>query len=138
MKLLSKAKEKSRRNKARLLNCRLHSFDCAGAAEREKRKQEKWGVAIPLPPIAIKCRCKNCGGVISLMYAAPYMEALKHVRTVHEGLAAERDAAVRDLEKIMFVGGRNINTCDFCATKTCYARGGCRLCDPEWRGMGQK
>lgn len=64
-------------------------------------------------------------------------EAVK-LLTVHEGLAAERDAAIHDLEKIMFVGGRNINTCDFCATKTCYARGGHRLCDPEWRGRGQK
>lgn len=77
---MSKAGEKARRNKARILNCRLHSFDCPGAIEREKRKQEKWGVSIPLMPIAIRCRCKNCGGTMPLLYAAPYMEALNHAQ----------------------------------------------------------
>lgn len=75
-----RAVEKERRNRARIKRCRLHSFDCSGALEREKEKQEKWGVSIPLFPIAIRCRCQNCGGTISLMYAMPYMEALKHVR----------------------------------------------------------
>lgn len=81
---MKKGREKARRNKARITGCKLHSFDCAGAVEREKRKQEEWGVSMPIPPIAIKCRCKNCGGVMSLVYAAPYMEALKHAREQEE------------------------------------------------------
>ena len=70
--------ERERRNRARVKGCRLHSFDCSGALEREKEKREKFGVSIPLFPIAIRCRCKNCGGTMSLMYAIPYMEALRH------------------------------------------------------------
>lgn len=63
----------------------MHSFDCDAAIKREKAKQEKWGVSFPVPPIAIKCRCKNCGGTISVMYAAPYMDALKHVSEKEDG-----------------------------------------------------
>lgn len=47
---------------------------------------------------------------------------------------AERDAAVRDLEEIMFRGGLNIDTCRYCSTKDCYGRGGYRGCTPKWRG----
>ena len=47
---------------------------------------------------------------------------------------ADRDAAVCDIEEIMFVGKQNIETCDFCITQTCYNRGGNRPCAPEWRG----
>lgn len=72
------------RNRARILSCKLHSFDCKGAIKREKEKEEKFGVCIPLPPIAIRCRCKNCGGTMSLMYAMPYMEALRHVKKQEE------------------------------------------------------
>lgn len=51
-----------------------------------------------------------------------------------EQLKRERDAAIEDLEKIMFCGGRNIDTCDYCKNAKCYGRGGRDLCDPEWRG----
>ena len=50
-------------------------------------------------------------------------------------LTLERDAAIEDLEKIMFCGGRNIDTCDYCKNAKCYGRGGRDLCDPEWRGI---
>lgn len=80
--------EKMRRNRARILSCKLHWFNCKGAIAREKAKQEKWGVSVPLPPIVIRCRCKNCGGTMSLMYAGPYMDALKHAqKQVGEGMA---------------------------------------------------
>lgn len=46
---------------------------------------------------------------------------------------AERDAAVRDLEEIMFRGRLNIDTCRYCSTKDCYGRGGYRGCAPKWR-----
>lgn len=80
MKALHKVQKQRQRNKARILSCELHSFDCRGAIEREKAKQEKWGVSIPISPILIRCRCQNCGGTMSLMYAMPYMEALGHIQ----------------------------------------------------------
>ena len=53
-------------------------------------------------------------------------------------LKRERDAAIEDLEKIMFYGGRNIDTCDYCKNAKCYGRGGRDLCDPEWRGVQEE
>ena len=50
----------------------------------------------------------------------------------------ERDAAVRDLEEIMFRGGLNIDTCVYCTYGQCYARGGARNCEPVWRGQKEK
>lgn len=50
----------------------------------------------------------------------------------------ERDAAVCDLESVMFVGKENSDTCKLCAVKDCYARGGHRLCDPKWRGLKEE
>ena len=46
----------------------------------------------------------------------------------------ERDAAVSDLETVMAYGGGNLDTCQFCKNGQCYARGGTKLCLPEWRG----
>lgn len=54
-----------------------------------------------------------------------------------EDLARQRDAAIHDLEMIMVFGGRNIDTCNLCATKDCYARGGNKLCDPYYRGRNE-
>lgn len=79
MKMQYKIRKKEQRNKSRILGCKLHSFDCFEAIQREKARQEKYGVRLPLPPIAVRCRCKNCGGTMSLMYAAAYMEAVKHM-----------------------------------------------------------
>ena len=50
-------------------------------------------------------------------------------------VTAERDAAVEDLEEIMFKGGHNIDTCHFCTNGQCYGRGGTQVCDPKWRGI---
>ena len=47
----------------------------------------------------------------------------------------ERDAAVEDLEEIMFKGGHNIDTCHFCTNGQCYGRGGTQVCEPKWRGI---
>lgn len=46
----------------------------------------------------------------------------------------ERDAAKKDLETIMFVGGQNTDTCEYCRNAQCYGRNGTQLCNPEWRG----
>jgi hypothetical protein len=56
------------------------------------------------------------------------------LQRVKKAAEQERDAAIRDLEKIMFLGGKNIDTCNYCGIKTCYNRGGHRLCAPVWRG----
>lgn len=50
-------------------------------------------------------------------------------------VTAERDAAVEDLEEIMFKGGHNIDTCHFCTNGQCYGRGGTQVCEPKWRGV---
>ena len=52
-----------------------------------------------------------------------------------EAAEKERDAAVSDLETIMAYGGRYLDTCQFCKNNQCYARGGTKLCLPEWRGQ---
>ena len=47
---------------------------------------------------------------------------------------AERDAAVSDLNEIMYKGGCNIDTCEYCKSGTCYGRNGTGVCEPKWRG----
>ncbi len=79
MRTKKKMQKKEQQNRARINSCELHSFNCCEALKREKAKQEKWGVSIPILPITVRCRCKNCGGTMSLLYAAPYMDALNHI-----------------------------------------------------------
>lgn len=62
------------------------------------------------------------------------IEGLKAIQAENDRLRRERDAAVCDLEIIMADGGRNLDTCQFCKNSQCYARGGTKLCLPEWRG----
>ena len=51
-----------------------------------------------------------------------------------ERLTAELEAAIKDLETIMFRGGENTDTCAYCANNSCYERGGHQHCNPRWRG----
>lgn len=60
--------------------------------------------------------------------------AIDQLRAENERLKRGRDAAVSDLETIMAYGGGNLDTCQFCKNSQCYARGGTKLCLPEWRG----
>ena len=60
--------------------------------------------------------------------------ALEQLQAESDRLRRERDAAVGDLETIMAYGGGNLDTCQFCKNSQCYARGGTKLCLPEWRG----
>lgn len=62
-------------------------------------------------------------------------KALQAAESRSEKAERERDAAVRDLEEIMFRGGHNIDTCEYCTYAQCYARGGTRNCEPVWRGQ---
>ena len=52
-----------------------------------------------------------------------------------EQAKAEHDAAISDLETIMAYGGGNLDTCQYCKNGQCYARGGTKLCLPQWRGQ---
>lgn len=62
------------------------------------------------------------------------IEGLKALQAENDRLKRERGAAVGDLETIMAYGGGNLDTCQFCKNSQCYARGGTKLCIPEWRG----
>ena len=62
------------------------------------------------------------------------IEGLKALQAENDRLNRERDAAVGDLETIMAYGSGNLDTCQFCKNSQCYARGGTKLCLPEWRG----
>lgn len=57
------------------------------------------------------------------------------LRVELEQVKAERDAAISDLETIMAYGGGNLDTCQYCKNGQCYARGGTKLCLPQWRGQ---
>ena len=59
---------------------------------------------------------------------------LGKLRAELEQVKAERDAAISDLETIMAYGGGNLDTCQYCKNGQCYARGGTKLCLPQWRG----
>lgn len=86
--LPEKFQKYSARNYYRLKSCRLHDFhwkeDIAKQREVKKRIDEKYGVIVNLP-WPIRCRCKNCGGVISVYYAAPYMDAVDSMNRLKEG-----------------------------------------------------
>ena len=64
--------------------------------------------------------------------------AIDQLRAENDRLKRERDAAVGDLETIMAYGGGNLDTCQFCKNSQCYARGGTKLCLPEWRGAKEE
>ena len=71
-----------------------------------------------------------------------YATALSTFQAENEKLRAElekvkweRDAAVSDLETIM---AYNSDTCQFCKNGQCYARGGTKLCLPQWRGQKEE
>ena len=52
-----------------------------------------------------------------------------------EQAKAEHDAAISDLETMMEYGGGNLDTCQYRKNGQCYARGGTKLCLPQWRGQ---
>ena len=67
---------------------------------------------------------------------ASYQNVLvPELRAELEQVKAERDAAISDLETIMAYGGGNLDTCQYCKNGQCYARGGTKLCLPQWRGQ---
>ena len=57
------------------------------------------------------------------------------LRAELEQVKQESDAAVSDMETIMAYGGGNLDTCQYCKNGQCYARGGTKLCLPQWRGQ---
>lgn len=80
-------------------------------------------------------RLKNAaGGSEGIKMCQDAALAIETLRADLARVTAERDAAVSDLETIMAYGGGNLDTCQFCKNSQCYARGGTKLCLPEWRG----
>lgn len=75
-----KLEKQIRRNAARLKGCTIHEFDCRAALRRAKARraalEEETGVSLGLRPI-VWCRCKHCGGKLTLEYAIPYMDGVK-------------------------------------------------------------
>lgn len=69
---------------------------------------------------------------------AEICKRLKNAESRAEKAEKERDAAVSDLETVMAYGGGNLDTCQFCKNGQCYARGGTKLCFPEWRGQKEE
>ena len=84
---------------------------------------------------------KNAGLALALLTeCAPNPDCLgddewKAIRAELEQAKEERDAAISDLETIMAYGGGNLDTCQYCKNGQCYARGGTKLCLPQWRGQ---
>ena len=66
------------------------------------------------------------------------VEEIQKLRADLEQAKAERDAAISDLETIMVYGGGNLDTCQYCKNGQCYARGGTKLCLPQWRGQKEE
>ena len=80
--------------------------------------------------------------IIEKKYLRDAATALSTLRAENEQLRAdleqakaEHDAAISDLETIMAYGGGNLDTCQYCKNGQCYARGGTKLCLPQWRGQ---
>lgn len=74
------------------------------------------------------------GGPVGILMRLEAADALEQLQAENDRLRRERDAAVSDLETIMAYNGGNLDTCQFCKNSQCYARGGTKLCLPEWRG----
>lgn len=72
----AKVQKRIARNAARLACCEVHDFDWQDAARRakarKKAREDRYGVILGVREI-VWCRCKNCGGKISIDYAVPYM-----------------------------------------------------------------
>ena len=74
------------------------------------------------------------GSPVGIQMCQEAADALEQFQAENGRLKREKDAAVGDLETIMAYGGGNLGTCQFCKNSQCYARGGTKLCIPEWRG----
>lgn len=83
----NKAKRKFERNFARIKSCKCHNFDWKGDLKAYRQRSKDVGVIIPVFEKfvlqMVRCRCKSCGGTMSLNYAAPYMDAIKHIEAMN-------------------------------------------------------
>lgn len=84
------------KNRALINSCGLHDFAwkerMAAAIKRREELEQKTGVSVPFYPSMVKCRCKNCGGKVSAMYAGAYMDAVHHMRRIYEQSTMSRCA----------------------------------------------
>ena len=88
------------------------------------------GILCNFPQFCGEERAKEAAELVRALYAER-----ETLRADLARVTKERDAAVHDLEEIMFKGGHNIDTCHFCTNGQCYGRGGTQCCEPKWRGI---
>lgn len=88
------------------------------------------GILCNFPQFCGEERAKEAAELVRALYAER-----ETLRADLARVTAERDAAMQDLEEIMFKGGHNIDTCHFCTNEQCYGRGGTQCCEPKWRGI---
>lgn len=89
-----------------------------------------FGILCNFPQFCGEERAKEAAELVHALYAER-----ETLRADLARVTAKRDAAIEDLEEIMFKGGHNIDTCHFCANGQCYGRGGTQVCNPLWRGI---
>ena len=113
----AKRAERLKRNIARLNSCALHEFqwrdDVKRAVERKRRMEEETGVSLGVR-VPIWCRCKNCGGKVSLQYAGGYMDAVKQMKKqsqqADEEERARRQAAVRKANQKEYISAEQFRS----------------------------
>lgn len=98
-----------------------------------------WGKADPFKEQTLVRPCTVWSDAATMAREAPTIdpETIPVVRQLREELARvteERDAILRDMEEIMFIGGGNMDTCRYCKNGKCTGRGGRELCSQKWRG----
>lgn len=106
--------------------------EAADALERLQAENDRLGAELEKEEAARKKQADILYELRGQKYEST--TAIDQLRAENDRLKRERDAAVCDLEIIMADGGRNLGTCQFCKNSQCYARGGTKLCLPEWRG----
>lgn len=92
-KKFEKLKKKAMKNEAMVESCKLHDFDWKAAIKKEEERRKRWGVELGRLIVTNPgyCRCKNCGGKLPIMYAAPYMEAVEHMKRLEEQNSGRAD-----------------------------------------------
>ena len=107
-------------------------MDIEKLIEQYRQAADKWEKRHPVTDtfdLRVQDVLRDAATALSMLQAEN-----EKLRAELEQVKRERDAAVDDLETIMFVGGQNTDTCMYCKNAQCYGRGGSQLCSPQWRG----
>ena len=108
-------------------------MDIEKLIEQYRQAADKWEKRHPITgtfDLRVQDALRDAATALSTLQAEN-----EKLRAELEKVKAERDAAISDLETIMAYGGGNLDTCQYCKNGQCYARGGTKLCLPQWRGQ---